>query len=281
MKVLITGTSGFIGRALAKDMSAEHEVVCLSRQPTEVAGVTSLGGDFSRAEDLQRLDRWDFDALVHLAAVTGAGTEANLMRVNVMGSYGLLRYMADRGCNKFTLASSIAAVGMQSVHFRPCELPMSDEHPCLDRDGYGFSKYMMEETTRYIARQNDHLDIINIRLSSVWTEDRVAEPRQPGPVGQWGMGAISCMYLSDAVRCFRLAAESAHKPGVRILNAVAPQAVVACSVPELMRVWYGADADAIDMSHYERAGHERKAVYDVSRIEAELGFVARRSVLPE
>ncbi|MEE2873554.1 MAG: NAD(P)-dependent oxidoreductase, partial [Candidatus Latescibacterota bacterium] len=105
MKVLITGTSGFIGRALAKDMSAEHEIVCLSRQPTEVAGVTSLGGDFSRAEDLQRLDRWDFDALVHLAAVTGAGTEADLMRVNVMGSYGLLRYMADRGCNKFTLAS--------------------------------------------------------------------------------------------------------------------------------------------------------------------------------
>jgi len=281
MKVLITGTSGFIGRALAEDMSAEHDVVCLSRQPTEVAGVTSLGGDFSRAGDLQQLDRWDFDALVHLAAVTGAGTEADLMRVNVMGSYGLLRYMADRGCKKFTLASSIAAVGMQSVHFRPCELPMSDEHPCLDRDGYGFSKYMMEETTRYLARQNDNLDIINIRLSSVWPEDRVPEPRQPGPVGQWGMGAISCMYLSDTVRCFRLAAESAHKSGVRILNAVAPQAAVACSVPELMRVWYGVDADAIDMSHYERVGHERNAVYDVSRIAAELGFVAGRSVLPE
>lgn len=280
MRVLITGTSGFIGRALAENMAADHEVVCLSRQPTEVAGVTALAGDFSRAEDLEQLDRWDFDALVHLGAVTGAGTEADLMRVNVMGSYGLLRYLIDRGCKKFALASSIAAVGMQSVHFRPRELPMSDEHPCFDRDGYGFSKYMMEEMTRYLARQREDLDIINIRLSSVWPEDRVPEPRQPGPVGQWGMGAISCMYLSDAVRCFRLAAESAHKAGVRILNAVGTQACVACTVPELLRVWYGADAAAIDMAHYERVGHERDPVYDISGIAAELGFVPARSVLP-
>ena len=39
MRVLITGTSGFIGRALAANMAADHEVVCLSRQPTEVEGV--------------------------------------------------------------------------------------------------------------------------------------------------------------------------------------------------------------------------------------------------
>ena len=281
MRVLITGTSGFIGRALAADMAAEHEVVCLSRQPTEVAGVAVVVGDFSQVEDLHWLDRWDFDALVHLGAVTGAGAEADLMRVNVMGTYGLLRYLIDRGCGKFALASSIAAVGMQSVHFRPLELPMSDEHPCLDRDGYGFSKYMMEETTRYLARQREDLDLINIRLASIWPEDRVPVPRQPGPVGPWGMGAISCMYLSDAVRCFRLAAESAHKAGVRILNAVGPQACVACTVPELMRIWYGADAAGIDMAHYERAGHERDPVYDIARIEAELGFVPARSVLPE
>ena len=48
MRVLITGTSGFIGRALAADMAAEHEVVCLSRQPTEVAGVEVVVGDFAR-----------------------------------------------------------------------------------------------------------------------------------------------------------------------------------------------------------------------------------------
>ena len=281
MRVLITGTSGFIGRALAENMSPEHEVVCLSRQPTAVNGVEKIEGNFSDQEALNRLDEWDFEALVHLAAVTGSGTEAELMEVNVLGSYGLLRYMADRGCCKLVLASSIAVVGMQSSRFRPIELPMSDEHPCLDRDGYGFSKYMMEETTRYLSRQDAALDIINIRLSSVWPEDREPVLRQPGPVGQWGMGTISCMYLSDAVRCFRLAAESGHKPGVRIMNATGKQACVEGTVPEMMRAWYGEDVEPIDMSHFERGGHERDAVYSIGMIERELGFVPVRSVLPE
>ena len=55
---------------------------------------------------------------------------------------------------------------------------------------------------------------------------------------------------------------------------------MACTVPELMRIWYGADAEKIDMAHYEQAGHERDPVYDIARIEAELGFVPARSVLP-
>lgn len=281
MRVLITGTSGFIGQALAADLSADHELVCLSRKPTNVEGVAAVVGDFSRAEDLAQLDQWDFDALVHLAAVTGAGTEAELLRVNVMGTYGLLRYLIDRGCTKLVLASSIAAVGFQSVRFRPLELPMGDEHPCLDRDGYGFSKYMMEETTRYFWRQREELDFVNIRLASIAPEDRVLEPRQSGPVGQWAMGSISYMYLSDAVRCFRMAAEGVHKAGVRILNAVGTQACVQGTVPELMRAWYGADAERIDMAHYEREGHERDPVYDITRIEEELGFVPLRSVLPD
>ena len=37
--MLITGTSGFIGRALAESMAKDHEVFCISRQPTEVEGV--------------------------------------------------------------------------------------------------------------------------------------------------------------------------------------------------------------------------------------------------
>ena len=37
----------------------------------------------------------------------------------------------------------------------------------------------------------------------------------------------------------------------------------------------------IDLSHYERRGHERDAVYSIGLIERELGFVPLRSVVPE
>ena len=84
-----------------------------------------------------------------------------------------------------------------------------------------------------------------------------------------------------AVRCFRLAVENEKKQGVRIMNAVGGQACVEGTVPDLLRVWYGEDVGAIDMGHYERVGHERDPVYDISRIEKELGFVPLRRVVPE
>ena len=277
--VLITGTSGFIGQALADSMAKNHDVICISRQPTPVSGVTAIQGDFSLPTELQRLPERPIDILVHLAAVTGGGTEAEQLRVNVLGTHHLVQYCLERGCKKFVLASSIAAVGFQSPLFRPLQLPMPDEHPCLDRVGYGFSKYIMEELSRYLARQNETLDFINIRLASIAPDDRVLTPRKAGPVGEWSMGSISYMYLSDAVRCFTMAAESAHKPGVRIMNAVGTQACAENTVPEIIRAWYGTDADNIDLSHYERPGHERDPVFEIDRIKAELGFVPERSVL--
>ena len=280
-KVLITGTSGFVGRALAESMREKHEVVCLARQETKVEGVTAIRGDFTSPEDLRKLDGQDVDLVVHLAAVTGGCSEEDGLRVNVAGTHGLLRYWIDRGCKKFVLASSIAAVGFQSTRFRPLQLPMPDEHPCLDRDGYGLSKYLMEEVTRYLWRQNEELDFIDIRLASVVGDDKPPTPRKAGPVGEWAIGSISILFLRDAVRCFQTAAEAPPKAGVRIMNAVGTQACVEDTVPQLLRAWWGEDVEKLDLSHYERAGHERDPVYDIFRIEEELGFVPQRSILPE
>ena len=175
----------------------------------------------------------------------------------------------------FSPSSSIAAVGMQSTKFRPLALPMPDEHPCLDRDGYGVSKYLMEEITKYYQRQNDDIDVINLRLASIADDSALPEPWCVSPLGQWALGGITVMALSDAVRAFASAAEAPMKPGVRILNATAPKAWVADPVADVLRGWWGAD---VDVSHFEQPGHAYDAVYDVSRIEQELGFVA--AVLP-
>ncbi|MCH2665238.1 NAD(P)-dependent oxidoreductase, partial [bacterium] len=170
MAILITGGSGFIAREFAKDMAVDHEVVTISRQDPETAQ-RWIKGDFALFEDLRQLDDTAIDSVVHLGAVTGRCTERDAMQVNVEGSRVLMRYAIDRGCEKFVMASSIAAVGMQSVNFRPNEVPILDEHPCLDRDGYGWSKFLMEEVTKYYSRQNPGIDVINLRLSSVVPDD--------------------------------------------------------------------------------------------------------------
>ncbi len=138
----------------------------------------------------------------------------------------------------------------------------------------------MEEVTRYLSRQNEDLDFVNLRLCSIAADDRELVPSEVGPVPAWGFGAIAMMFLSDTVRCLTLAVEAAHKPGVRTMNATGAHTCVAGTVPELMRSWYGADAEAIDFSHYERPGHERDPVFDITRIRDELGFTPVRGIPP-
>jgi UDP-glucose 4-epimerase len=270
--ILVTGASGFIGKALAAELSKRHDVVCLSRRDPGLK-LPWARGEFSSFEDLRQLDGRNVDAVVHLAAVTGGCLERDGIVVNVEGTRCLMRYLMDRGCRKFVMASSIAAVGFQSMKFRPLALPIPDEHPCLDRDGYGLSKYLMEELTRYYARQNDAIDVIDLRLSTVVPDDRPPPPRVAGELGQWALGGITIMVLADAVRAFALAVESPHRPGIRIMNATAPRAWVADPVARVLRGWWGAE---VDVSAFERKGHEYDSVYDVSRIRQEIGFVAER-----
>ena len=272
--VLITGTSGFIGQGLAVSMAENHKVICMSRKNPNLE-LPWVRGEFGSFEDLRQLDDEAIDVVVHLAAVTGGCSEHDGVLVNVEGTRCLMRYAMDRGCKKFVMASSIAAVGFQNIAFRPLQLPIPDEHPCLDRDGYGVSKYLMEEITKYYSRQNDDIDVINLRLSSV-PHGGLPPLREVSPTRQWSLGSLTVMDRSDAVRAFTLSAEASHKPGVRIMNASGPKAWAADPVAEILRNWWGDD---VDLSHFEQEGHEYDSVYDVSRIEEELGFVAER--LPE
>ena len=270
--VLITGASGLIGQALASSLADRHEVLCMSRRNPRL-NLPWIRGDFRSFEDLRQLDGRDIDVLVHLAAVTGGCLERDGILVNVEGTRCLMRYLIDRGCRRFVMASSTAAVGFQSTQFRPQRLPIPDEHPCLDRDGYGFSKYLMEEVTRYYHRQDEKIDVINLRLATVCPDERMPPPVRTGPIGQWALGSITVMGLSDAVRAFSLAAEAEYRAGVRTMNAAPPKAWVADPVATILRNWWGSE---VDVSYWERTGHEYDSVYDVRLIERELGFVAGR-----
>ena len=268
--VLITGASGFIGQALVTSMANAHDVICLSRKNPDL-GLPWVRGEFGSFEDLRQLDDCKIDAVIHLGAVTGGCLERDGMMVNAEGSRCLMRYLIDQGCRKFVVASSIAVVGMQNILFRPQQVPIPDEHPCLDRDGYGFSKYMMEEITRYHQRQNPEIDVINLRLASIVPDENPPPKHTVGPPRHWGLGGLTIMTRSNAVRAFRMAAEAPHKSGVRILNASSPKAWVADSVADILRNWWGTD---VDLSHFEQSGHEHDSIYDVTRIKTELGFVA-------
>ena len=270
--ILVTGSSGTIGRRLVPLLEAGHQVVQLTRHDVAPGG-TSVRGAFHSFEDLRQLDSIHVDVAVHLAAVGGDSPEESALDVNFMGTRRLLRYLIDAGCRKFVIASSIAAVGCLDPDFVPMELPIPDRHPCLATDAYGLSKALMEQLTEYFHRGRTELDFINLRLGAV--EDESAQTADPAG-GQRTLELpfleLGRVALGDVVRCMQSAVETRHELGVRTFNVVAPQATSGLPVGEVLRATGKFRLGQFDLRPFERPGHEFDPIYRIEAIRDAVGF---------
>ncbi len=270
---VVTGASGLIGRALAAALQLDRPVVAVSRRDPGLT-VPLVQGDFADARVLAGLDPYEIDAVVHLAAVTGGCSEADGLAVNVEGTRRLMRYLVDRGCRRFVLASSIAAIGLADAAFRPLQVPIPDDHPCLATDAYGLSKHLMEQVAAYFARRYADLDVLCLRLSSVSGE--LPPPRTPGEHGRYALASVTVMALEDAVAAFRAALDAPPRSGYRVRNAVPAHVWSATPTAEILRRWYG---DALDVSAYLRPGHAHDGCFAHEPLLQETGFACTRHPL--
>lgn len=278
--ILITGASGFIGGKAAKDLARDHDVALLSRKKPDAPG-RWYEGSFDLLENLPQLDAHKFDALVHLGAVTGGCSEEDGLAVNVQGTRRLLRHLLDRGTRRFVLASSIAAAGLLDNRFLPQQLPMPDDHPCLAYDFYGMSKYLMEEETRYFARNFPDADFINFRIGAVVPEDWDPKDVTVQNPPAWSPPCVfSHVCVADVVAAIRAALVSAAKPGVRVLNLVGPTSATDDPVPAVLRASSDKRWRDYDLSHYERPGHEHDPLFSLENLKNELGFLPTVPVQP-
>ena len=74
MKVLITGTTGWLGGELAKKLAEQgHSVVGLARRTTKIENVTSVQADLEDGTSITRAinEHGPFDVVVHLAGCLG------------------------------------------------------------------------------------------------------------------------------------------------------------------------------------------------------------------
>ncbi|MFB9274877.1 NAD-dependent epimerase/dehydratase family protein [Cohnella cellulosilytica] len=274
MTVLITGTSGFIGKELAIALHRERDIVCLSRGRAPFDDIPFVQGSFDRFEDLRGLDRYDISAVVHLAAVTGGCSEEDGLSVNVLGTRRLYRYLLDRGCRKLITASSIAAVGCLSPDFMPSELPIPDDHPCLAEDAYGFSKATVEELTRYFYRSHPDADFVNLRFGAV-VDEQWTLPDSDTPA-TLPFVQLAHVYVSDILGALHSVLASPPKPGVRICNVVGPEASCRAPVTDALNAAFGERGSPCDLSYFRQPGHERKPIYSMEGMQREFGFEPQR-----
>lgn len=114
MKILVTGTRGFVGAALERRLrAAGHDVVSAVRRRELAAHEVFL--DLGATEPIDGLPA-DVEAIVHSAAILGAGRfSRETMRVNAGGTRRLLAWARKAGVAHFVQVSSIGAYGAQCV----------------------------------------------------------------------------------------------------------------------------------------------------------------------
>ena len=149
-RTLVTGASGFIGRAVvasfAKDGRAVRAAVRTPPQPPFAADVEVVQcADFSQTRDFGPLLA-DVDQVVHLAAIahTGAGIDPEIYdRVNRQATAELAAAAAAAGVRHFVFVSSIRAQSGPSA-----DHALTERDEPAPTDAYGRSKLAAEAAVR-------------------------------------------------------------------------------------------------------------------------------------
>jgi UDP-glucose 4-epimerase len=115
MRILVTGSSGRVGRAIVVRLSREHEVIGLDRSPSSTAEII---GELSNLQLLKKaLHR--VDAVVHTAALhaphVNLFTDLEFERMNVHATQLLAETAAESGISRFVFTSTTALYGKAST----------------------------------------------------------------------------------------------------------------------------------------------------------------------
>ncbi|MDG6988218.1 MAG: GDP-mannose 4,6-dehydratase [Nitrososphaerota archaeon] len=138
MKVLITGASGMVGRNLAGYFAEKGVGTVL----TDLAGWELSGDLLDRDFVFGTLNSQEFDAIIHLAAITEIKKTIEDPRlcfeVNCFGTLNVLELAKKKGVGRVIVASSANVFGA------PKSNPVSEESPFDPRVPYDYSKVVSE-----------------------------------------------------------------------------------------------------------------------------------------
>lgn len=153
-KILVTGSDGFIGSMLLKQ---------LQQTGAEVKGIDLRSGfDITDRGQFKNLD--GVNLVYHLAALMGIPYAfkhpRKVYEVNIMGTLNVLEFCRLNDINKLIFASSY-------VYGRPQYLPIDERHPVNPTNPYARSKVIGEELCRGFAE--DHgIECIIIRPFNIY-----------------------------------------------------------------------------------------------------------------
>lgn len=185
-KVLVTGGSGKLGRAVLKDLVANgYEVLNLDQTLPREAPCPTVRVDLAdfgqvAAAVMGGVDErgGPFDAVVHLAAIPAPGQFANARTFanNVPTTYNIFEACRLAKVKNIVFASSETVLGLPFDN-PPPYVPVDEEYFPRPETAYSLGKLLDETMAAQFCRWDKELKIVGLRFSNVMdVEDYKAFP---------------------------------------------------------------------------------------------------------
>ena len=283
MRVLLTGSSGWLGHALAPQLrAAGHAVTGLDVAPgleTGVIGSVCDAGLVARVFEAQGIEAVIHAGALHKPDIARVPRQA-FVDVNVTGTLTLLEAATRAGHNRFVLTSTTSLMISQAIRDETADHAVwLDETtaPLAPRNIYGVTKRAAEDLCR-LHHAEHGLACIVLRTARFFPEEDDTHRDLSGENRKANEFLHRRLTVEDAARAHVVALDRAPAMGCATFVIAAPTPFARREARALMQDAAGVvarlfpEAPALYARRGWRLPQRIGRVYDAARAERELGF---------
>lgn len=168
MKILITGSGGYLGGRLTNALSKKHNIRTVSSSPNAAffsldPSISNMMINWENAEDLHNVTK-GIDVVIHAYGLNADGCEKsfnNAYDMNAVHTGNILTCAIKNDVKQFIYLSTAHVYGELNGYIDE-STPLKAAHP------YGSSKRSGEDLVRYLAGKNKKINYQILRLANVF-----------------------------------------------------------------------------------------------------------------
>ena len=164
MKILITGSNGFLGQYLCQFLAEKNYSILAQTRKAQTFALPNISNiNFDLNDNLHNIDLSQVEVIIHCAGRAHIMNETSTSpldayrQTNVQGTLNLAKKAVQSGVKRFIYLSSIKVNGEETR-----ETPFKPDDLFKSNDPYGVSKYEAEQELLELAK-NAKLEVVIIR----------------------------------------------------------------------------------------------------------------------